>query len=580
MYFFGDDQQPAALNRDCSPLYPNCASTDAEFANFNILDFSVKSFLAGADYRTWQPIRSSTEVPDGATWAALVVGVGNQDHPVPLGAPDPALPYLLDDVCARVVQVPSSRSTSAPLSTSTSARTSSVPRSSTTSSAASSTTSSASSAPRSSTSSPVTSARTSSPSSIPAMARTSATVTTSVPVVTSTANRTSVSTATTTSASVVTTTSAFRTSPSSAAVRCGDGVRAGAETCDDGNTASGDGCSESCRIESGYRCTGTTCSPLCGDRIIAGGELCDDGNTTDGDGCSAGCTAEPGWQCDANGCHEVCGDRIRTPNEQCDDGNTNSDDGCDRACRLERGWSCSGQQCNPICGDGRRVRGEQCDDGNTTDGNGCSSTCRVEAEWFCAGTPSICIRIPPGWRCIGDPPRECVQIFDFAAMGFSSATNVLPAAPSEVQASTATEDAYPELVLDLGYHQVAQPTVADCGDVRVGPKELCDAGTRFDARGCSLSCPEDVPLPVPFLVVHSSSLSSSSIGRQNISTTMAVTASPSVIPIPRELTAMITIPLNAHPPVGETGPASLLVMASGAAVGIAFVRNRRRRRLP
>ena len=36
---------------------------------------------------------------------------------------------------------------------------------------------------------------------------------------------------------------------------CGDGVREGAEGCDDGNTVSGDGCSSSCAVQSGYSCT-------------------------------------------------------------------------------------------------------------------------------------------------------------------------------------------------------------------------------------------------------------------------------------------------------------------------------------
>ncbi len=36
---------------------------------------------------------------------------------------------------------------------------------------------------------------------------------------------------------------------------CGDGMMGPGEMCDDGNTANGDGCSNSCQIETGYRCT-------------------------------------------------------------------------------------------------------------------------------------------------------------------------------------------------------------------------------------------------------------------------------------------------------------------------------------
>ncbi len=54
---------------------------------------------------------------------------------------------------------------------------------------------------------------------------------------------------------------------------CGDGQVEGNETCDDGNTNPGDGCSGSCTIEPGYRCTGqpSVCTPLC----IPGPEVCD-----------------------------------------------------------------------------------------------------------------------------------------------------------------------------------------------------------------------------------------------------------------------------------------------------------------
>ena len=37
---------------------------------------------------------------------------------------------------------------------------------------------------------------------------------------------------------------------------CPDGVVDGAESCDDGNATSGDGCASSCQVEAGYVCTG------------------------------------------------------------------------------------------------------------------------------------------------------------------------------------------------------------------------------------------------------------------------------------------------------------------------------------
>ncbi|NVB78110.1 MAG: DUF4215 domain-containing protein [Kofleriaceae bacterium] len=62
---------------------------------------------------------------------------------------------------------------------------------------------------------------------------------------------------------------------------CGNGVVEDGETCDDGNTWGGDGCSSSCQPES-----------RCGNGIVEDGETCDDGNTWSGDGCSSMCTCE------------------------------------------------------------------------------------------------------------------------------------------------------------------------------------------------------------------------------------------------------------------------------------------------
>ncbi len=67
---------------------------------------------------------------------------------------------------------------------------------------------------------------------------------------------------------------------------CGDGIQAGVEECDDGNTIDGDGCSSLCQVI-GVNCT------ACGDGSTDGPEECDDGNSVNGDGCSDGCRIEP-----------------------------------------------------------------------------------------------------------------------------------------------------------------------------------------------------------------------------------------------------------------------------------------------
>ena len=158
---------------------------------------------------------------------------------------------------------------------------------------------------------------------------------------------------------------------------CGDGVLEGAEECDDGNAADGDGCSSICTIEEG----------TCGDGLVGAGEECDDGNTTNGDGCSSSCTIEGSGS---------CGDGVVDDGETCDDGNTDGGDGCDDSCNVEDGWICEDEggssDCFAECGDGRILGDEVCDDGNVTPGDGCSDICTIEDGWECVDEPSECLR--------------------------------------------------------------------------------------------------------------------------------------------------------------------------------------------
>jgi cysteine-rich repeat protein len=135
---------------------------------------------------------------------------------------------------------------------------------------------------------------------------------------------------------------------------CGNSVVEPGEQCDDGNTSSGDGCSDSCIIE-GY-------GGYCGDGTVQSGEgeECDDGNNISGDGCSNVCMNET---------EGYCGDGIQQESEQCDDGNQVSGDGCSNVCINET---------DGYCGDGVQQESEQCDDGNQESGDGCSNVCSVE----------------------------------------------------------------------------------------------------------------------------------------------------------------------------------------------------------
>jgi len=188
---------------------------------------------------------------------------------------------------------------------------------------------------------------------------------------------------------------------------CGNVIKTPGEECDDGNTASFDGCSTNCTIECGFVCDGAVpqgCVSQCGDGILASNEICDDGNMTNGDGCNSTCGTESGWNCATTDCGqticvEVCGNSFQTSGEGCDDGNFAAGDGCSDTCTVECGFSCNAaelQDCTSDCGDGILATDEGCDDNNTRSNDGCSSSCTLERGWDCINTPcskTACIEV-------------------------------------------------------------------------------------------------------------------------------------------------------------------------------------------
>ncbi len=144
---------------------------------------------------------------------------------------------------------------------------------------------------------------------------------------------------------------------------CGDGqVQEGMgtppETCDDGvNDGTYNHCAPGCQM-----------GPRCGDTVVDDlfGETCDDGNTVPGDGCSAVCGDEG-----------ICGDGLVVPPEECDDGTNDGGYGeCAPGC-ID----------GPSCGDGVVYDGlkedgitpyETCDDGiNDGTYGGCAPDCTI-----------------------------------------------------------------------------------------------------------------------------------------------------------------------------------------------------------
>jgi cysteine-rich repeat protein len=244
---------------------------------------------------------------------------------------------------------------------------------------------------------------------------------------------------------------------------CGDGLRRGVESCDDGNVASGDGCSAICVVEDGWNCGTASCQPVCGDGQRHGGEVCDDGNVAGGDGCSPTCAVEDGWNCAGGTCLPVCGDGQRSGDEGCDDLNLVGGDGCSSTCQVEVGWECpvASLGCSVVCGDGRRLGAEGCDDGNGADGDGCSSRCTVEAGWDCSGA-------------------GCAPVCgDGARVGQEACDDGNPVSGDGCSASCVVED---------GWSCAAATCQPVCGDGQRRGGETCDDGNVLGGDGCSASC--------------------------------------------------------------------------------------------
>ena len=285
---------------------------------------------------------------------------------------------------------------------------------------------------------------------------------------------------------------------------CGDGKITGDESCDDGNTKAGDGCSGDCAVEDGWRCPtpGEPCierieeeDAVCGDGLLDGSEICDDGNIESGDGCSSECRIEDGWNCETPGaaCEKtniaeaVCGDGIVADYEECDDGNAEADDGCSSNCALETGWQCEtpGQPCvkdvviDAVCGDGQKADNESCDDGNLDAEDGCAPDCTIEEGWSCdkPGEPCVQVSTVPEDVC-GDGEITGDEKCDDgnAKAGDGCSDNCA------IEAGWVCDNP--------GTPCTKQPVVPGdvCGDGKISGNEKCDDGNAKDGDGCSAKC--------------------------------------------------------------------------------------------
>jgi cysteine-rich repeat protein len=268
---------------------------------------------------------------------------------------------------------------------------------------------------------------------------------------------------------------------------CGNGVREGAEECDDGSVVGGDCCSASCRSEvcdDGNPCTDDACAAGVGCTHTPNAVPCSDGNAcTTNDTCSGGgCVGGPAPNCnDNNPCtNDACDPatgcvNVLIPNcESCDtDADCNNHNACDgvEACvggfcesapalTCDDANPCTDDGCDPATGCTHTANTASCDDGSAcTAGDVCSSGA-------CAGTPVSC-----------DDGNACTDDACQPATGCTHTSNTAPCNDGDPCTPTDTCDGA-GLCTGGG-------TLCGNGDVDVACGEQCDDGNTVPDDGCT-----------------------------------------------------------------------------------------------
>ncbi|MEZ4330036.1 MAG: lectin-like protein [Polyangiales bacterium] len=214
---------------------------------------------------------------------------------------------------------------------------------------------------------------------------------------------------------------------------CGNGVHASTEGCDDGNTASNDGCSATCQPEAGYTCVGTPSRCFQTARYNGREYRLYRGVSLTWANAEAQCVSGGGHLARINDIDEqeyvfartgdvstwIGANRVGSNWEWSDNGDAFYNHTTDVSERFSH-WVEPGEPsgngncgyiwaghfgrwddvgcgtllpfvceqafaCSATCGDNIlcRTAGETCDDGNTASNDGCSSTCRAERGYYC-----------------------------------------------------------------------------------------------------------------------------------------------------------------------------------------------------
>lgn len=322
----------------------------------------------------------------------------------------------------------------------------------------------------------------------------------------------------------------------------------------------------------------------CGNGRVDAGEQCDDGNRVSDDACSNACM------------RARCGDGVRQTGESCDDGVYNSD---------VVGASCRTNCAFPRCGDGFRDEGEACDGGGD-----CTETCLLAFAAECTADSDCVSGVCSGGVCVEndvcgngvlDPGEACDS-----AQDCTESCLLALAAPCAVSvdcdsglctSGVCIEKAVcGDGVLQRGEACDQGPAnsnvvanrcrlnclLASVGDGVIDNGEECDDGNITDGDGCTAEGrSERVAGGVTVAQGQQGQQAQQGLnggfaggpfGLQN--TLPAALLSP---PLAASFVGGVIDQGHSGAPTNpETGPAAVLLMASGAASGLAWVRRKRR----